>query len=366
MYRVGIQHSPVRAAGVWILILLAPCTACAGSDADDLRATLEIHSGEVVVGEPVVVTMGLGNTGKSAVVTSYARPGMFRLLADVDISVLSGSTVVVSAKALRTGAVVYPIDPTWAAHLANVADVTIKPGGVLSRKKTIALVRKSDGRLTWLNPGTYEIQAEIHLQGHSASFKTPAQRFTVKPLALEQQGALSFFSTDLVPLLEGAAPDLVTQKVITKSAELRKNFPRSPHRQYLEYCILDSYDKLAAYGPAARVYLEEFPKSPYADDVLWKLGCLEREAEEYDKAATHLEALLRDHPQSPLKKEAEELLAKTKAAQQRAARREAARKQKAGQEGKAVPPEARDAGQPQNPNGPADAPKPSPRGAGGE
>jgi TolA-binding protein len=342
-------------AGAWILILLTTCTARAGSDVDDLRATLEMHSREVMVGEPLVVTVGLTNTGKGAVITIYAKPGAFRLIADVDISVRSGSTVVLS-KAVRSGVAVYPIDPSKAASLVNVADITLEPGGVLSQKRTIALVRKTDERLAWLNPGTYEIQAEIHLQGHSTPFKTPAERFTIKSLALEQQGVLSFFGTELVPLLEGAAPDLVTQEILAKSAKLKKNFPRSPHRQYLEYCILDSYDKLAAYGPAARAYLEEFTKSPHVDDVLWNLGWREKKAGEYDKAAAHLETLLRDYPQSPLKKEAEELLAKVKAA----------RKQKAGQEGKAVPPEARDAGQPQSPNPPPAAPKPGQADAGGQ
>ncbi|MCX5647536.1 MAG: hypothetical protein NTX40_00320 [Planctomycetota bacterium] len=339
-------------AVVWSLILILLCTPCVGSDVDDLQAVLEIHSSEIVVGEPLVVTVGLRNPTDSPVKTVYARPGVFYLVSDVDITILSvakGAAVRVR-KGMPGDVVLCPGNPKWES-----LGPAIEAGGVVKSKKTVALVATTAGRLAWLGPGTYEVQAEIRLQGHAAPFRTSPERFTVKPLVPEQQGALSVFTADLAPLLE-AGPDFSPQKVKEKVAELKKRFPQSPHRQYLEFHLLWALPTREEKVAKANAYIEEFPKSPYVDDVLWDLARMEREADEFEKAAAHLETLLRDYPDSPLKqeveelqkkmKEAEEFHQKLKEARERAAEQKAAKEKEAALEGKPAPSEDKGTGPP--------------------
>ena len=94
---------------------------------------------------------------------------------------------------------------------------------------------------------------------------------------------------------------------------------------------------------AANAYLQEFPKSPYVDDVLFSLADFER-MKEPEKAKARLEALLRDYPQSPWKSEAENLLVEMKEIQEWKAEIKAAREQEI------QSPKNQGAGPPQSPN----------------
>lgn len=314
-----------------LAVLFATYCAYGTMEGDSLSGILELHAPEVVVGEPLVVSVGLKNMGPRAVITPFGRAGVFRHFANIHFTITKGDSIMRSVDEIRPSAVVYGIHPQWIASLGTKAGV-IEPGLAVYAKRTLALLAQETGQRTWLKPGTYEVQAEIRLQGHAAPFRTSPERFTVKPLVPEQQGALSVFTADLAPLLE-AGPDFSPQKVKEKVAELKKRFPQSPHRQYLDFHLLWAVPTREEKVAKANAYLKEFPKSPYVDDVLWTVARMEREADEYDKAAAHLETLLRDYPDSPLKQEAEE---KLKEAQERATARKAAEEKEAVEE-EAVP-----------------------------
>jgi len=201
-------------------------------------------------------------------------------------------------------------------------------------------------RRVWLQPGTYRIQAKIRIQRLAEEFMTTAETFTVKPLAPGDQGVLSIFTPDLASVLQGQGARREQDAAVAKVAELHQKFPRAPHRQYLEFHLLWFTPTREEKVVKAKAYLEEFPKSPYVDDVLLNLARMEREADKYEKAAAHLETLLRDYPDSPLKQEAEELQTKMKQARDRAAVRKAAKEKNAALEGKPAPSEDNGAGPP--------------------
>jgi len=297
-----------------------------------LEGFMELRTPQVTTGEPLVATVGLRNVGDIPFVTAYARPGIFRGNSEIECTVttLAGDAVLISIDSPNNAVVIEPNPDFIVKHGGRVP--AIEPGDSIIAKRTVLLVQTVGDRRVWLQPGTYRIQAKIRIQRLAEEFTTNAETFTVKPPAPEERGILSIFTPDLASVLQGHGTRREQDVAVTKLAELREKFPRAPHRQYLDFQLLWFTPTREKKLTKANAYLEEFPKSPYVDDVLWALARMEREADEHDKAAAHLETLLRDHPDSPLKQEAEELQTKLKEALERAAIRKAAKEKEAAEE----------------------------------
>jgi tetratricopeptide (TPR) repeat protein len=262
----------------------------------------------------LVVIVGLRNVGDKPLITTYGLTGVFRDHAGVEfVLTTSANAVIPTFKIQQSDAIVFETNPNFIKEM-GIRAPAIKPGEAVRAKKTILLVRIVDDRWVWLQPGTYRIQAKIRIQRLAEEFTTAAETFTVKPLAPEDQGVLSIFTPDLASVLRGQGARREQDAAIAKVAELHKKFPRAPHRQYVEFHLLWAVPTREEKVAKANAYLVEFPKSPYVDDVLWNLARMEREADDYDKAAAHLETLLRDYPDSSLKQEVEELQKKMKEA----------------------------------------------------
>jgi tetratricopeptide (TPR) repeat protein len=307
-----------------VLVLVGICGARANKENDTLEADLELQKSNVLVAEPLVVRVVLRNAGSEGVATPYSNARALRITAALRVEIRKGTETLMTTWAKSTGA----------GLIAPRGGNILPPGGSVSEEKTFCLrTTAADGSSKWLEPGTYQVRATLQLQGRDKSLETAEQTLRVMPLPPSAAGLLRVISPDDACFLEGShLKPTVEQAEAAK--ELKARFPELPHRQYYEYQVLRGLEEdLAKYRPAAKAYIEEFPKSPYMDDVLWNLARIEREADEYDKAAAHLETLLRDYPDSPLKQEAEE---KLKEAQERAAARKTAKEKEAAEE-KAVP-----------------------------
>jgi hypothetical protein len=289
-------------------LLLACGSAPAEGPNEDLRGFLELKSREVVAGEPLVVTVGLKNAGASSAVTMYGAPGTFRTDSDIVFEVTDAASAAVLLSSPRPShARVLELHPEIIEQMGDRASA-IKAGESVTAKHTVALVRGVGDRAAWLPPGRYKIQAKITIQSRHGEFVTEAVPFTVTPLAPRYGGVLTVFTPDLARCFEGN-PTTAKQDISAKAEELRKRFPDSPHRQYLEYQALRSIRKAEAYLTSAEAYLKEFPTSPYGDDIQWQMALAEREANRPDKAIACLETLLSKHPQTPYRAEANELKA---------------------------------------------------------
>jgi hypothetical protein len=312
--------------GCTLMILGSTIAATAEIPKEELRGYLELGSREVAMGQPLVVTVTLKNEGTMSAITNYARPQVFRGSASVEFVITSsGSSVsLVDAMAVSPRMEVPEFAPDFIKQVGVDQVPAIKPGEQVSAKRTVALAQQVGDKLTWLPPGAYTLQAKIRIQSRPQEFVTTPETFTIKPLALQDQGVLAVLTPDMALILQGYHNTILSEAP-AKADELRKKFPSAVHRQYLEYQLLWWQAKGKAYAPAAEAYLQEFPKSPYADDVLLNLGQREKDSKEYDKATGHLEILLREHPASPLKQEAENLLTEIKEVKQRGAAREAAK-----------------------------------------
>ena len=274
-----------------------------------LRANMRLHTDNVLVGEPLVMTVMLTNTSQTNVVTPYHRPSVFRNDALIDFDVFKGKDVVLSRPAPLSGSTVLrPSDELLRA--LGVAKFSLHPGASVKAERTMCLATGQRHRdFKWLEPGPYSIQATVRLQGHKEQFVTEAKTFTVRPLDSAEQKALALWTTDLTFLLEGTWGK-PTKEMLNTAGDLKKRFPALRHREYIEYRILRACDSADTYRPKAMAYLKEFPKSPYRDDILWWLAHLEIQARHYTEAMSHFKTLVNEHPDSPLKQETEEALSK--------------------------------------------------------
>lgn len=317
-----------------VVFVVAASGAFADQQEDTLEAGIVLHKSSVLVAEPLVVRVVLRNAGSEGVATPYSNARALRITAALRVEIRKGTETLMTTWAKSTGA----------GLIAPRGGNILPPGGSVSEEKTFCLrTMAADGSSKWLEPGTYRVRATLQLQGRDKPLKAADQTLRVMPLPPSAEGLLRVISVDDAWFLEGRH-----MKPTAKQGETAKNmkerFPGMPHRQYYEYQVLRglrglNLNDLATYRSAAMAYLEEFPKSPYLDDVLWDLARMEREADEYDKAAAHIETLLRDYPDSPLKQEAEELQTKLKEAQERAAARKAAKEKEAASEAKPAPAE---------------------------
>jgi hypothetical protein len=275
-----------------------------------LAGVLELQTSEVVMGEPLVARAGLRNIGKTPFLGTYALPGTFNRNAKIEFTVITpGRKEIRIHKEGHGDATVYKISPKILEQLGDRAPA-VKSGESVFAARTVPLAFEVDGRWVWLAPGTYKVRAKISIQHLPDEYSTPELTFTIKPLSPQDQGVLAILTPDLAILLGGdqmaplgAAP--------AKAEQLRKEFPKAPHRQYLEYQLLWSTKTLDVFQASCQAYLEEFPKSPYFDDVLFRLA----KAKPPNQAVPDLERLLKDFPQSVRRAEAEELLDKIKESQ---------------------------------------------------
>jgi len=321
-----------------VVFVVAASGACADQQEDTLEAGLVLHKSSVLVAEPLVVRVVLRNAGSEGVATPYSNARALRNTAALRVEIRKGTETLMTTWAKSTGA----------GLIAPRGGNILPPGGSVSEEKTFCLrTTAADGSSKWLEPGTYQVRATLQLQGRDKSLETAEQTLRVMPLPPSAAGLLRVISPDDAWFLEGRHMKPTTKQAET-AKDMKERFPGMPHRQYYEYQVLRglrglNLNDLATYRPAALAYLKDFPESPYLDDVLWDLARMEREADEYDKAAAHIETLLRDYPDSPLKQEAEE---KLKEAQERAAARKAAKEKEAASEAKPAPAEDQKPDQP--------------------
>jgi len=367
---------------VWgaVVLLATASETCTAQQEDALEAGLELYKSSVLVAEPLVVRAVLHNAGAEDITTAYSRAGALRSAAGIDIQIRKGDEILFRTGHVGEGGMLgMPI-----LVGPRIGDV-LPPGGSVRAERTICPYTKTaNGSINWLPPGVYQISASLMIQGRRQMLQTKEQPFEVLPLPAAASGLLDVISVQDRSFLQGwwrnltpeeaekferlraKFPNLPNRQYAEVAKALKARFPDVPHRQYYEYRMLPRVEAgeglakyredLAAYRSAAMAYIEEFPKSPYVDDALWDLARMEQGAGEYEKTAAHLETLLRDYPDSPLKQEVEELQKKMKEAEERqkklkeaverAAERKAAKEKKAASEAKPAPAEDQKPDQP--------------------
>lgn len=286
-------------AGMWLCaaILIASRTAEGQEQRRQVKVDVDLYSAVPYVGEPLVVTVTLRNTGETVMALPYAKPGMFNKMAPMSVTVHGPDGLVLSR---RVGEYVTVLMPP--------SEPGLRPGEAVSAKRAVVLSQRTSGAAyRWVGPGTYRIRVTVALPQETVESRTV--EFTVRPLPEDQSGALSFLPMGLLALLEGPS-GRSSMEMKEATERLRKEYPHLPHLMYLDYALMTECEDAATYEVAGEAYLKKYPESPYRDNVLFREGQLQMYARHKSDAIRNLRSLIKGYPNSVLRAEAEGLLAK--------------------------------------------------------
>jgi hypothetical protein len=298
--------SVLKRSGVVIMLMLSGLGVAASTPTTQpvFHARLDLYAAELEVGEPLVATVTITNTGPDTL-TAYARPGAFR---DVSFRfvVEQGTQQLLQIEAPSSGGRTVMPDPRYMAFERIRRSYTLLANSRRQSQKVVPLVVAREGMQSFLGPGEYEVRARFSLD--DVSYETSAQLFRIRELPPERRAMLEPFTPALVSLLEGrwGRP---TEQMLEVGARLRELYRNAPHRVCLEYRLLENdADDVTAYRVAAKQYLEEFPGSPFVGDLLWHWAHIEIAKDDTEAAEALLARLVKEFPMSPLHGEAQEKL----------------------------------------------------------